>query len=516
MFLICGVDLVAPLARLPIQILPTGECAPSQKVVFNEPEWPFYTGRTIGIPNRMRYEPESETLSKCGHLGHRNHGPAGAAQHHHMRVIDPDASRRAGKVTECLGEEHLAVETLKRRVALKEQHPRVAQHPRRSLHLALLAGQLDFVRGRPERICKPDLMLQFLARLEAILARRHDRRLSDALLAAESRQRGIRQGRSASRQFLMEPDEIPRAGVQKLQNLGSVGFGFLGPRYLWHLGGVRSHYFAHRQTGDSQQSCNLVLPHSPGAQFQNRSAATWGKAQQTVHANFLFGKRSAKNQYRLRNLIKCGRCGLTYVGVATTGRTGSGSPTTIAVTARILPRSNSRTGGCQAKVVRRRPTGRAGLVGGGILPAQSRAGAPADSLRAGIGRGGLRPNQEADHAAGGATGAESDGAQPGGRIVPARPVDRSRPGRPDGRDRQGTDRAGVANCGAWRQDCGSRPHRREHQLPNRTVTWPRLACRRSGCQSPRRRSRFPRADSAAVRWRCHWKPPDCPFRSPSP
>jgi site-specific DNA recombinase len=44
---------------------------------------------------------------------------------------------------------------------------------------------------------------------------------------------------------------------------------------------------------------------------------TWDKAQQTLHANFLFGKRSAKNQYLLRGLIKCGLCGLTYIGVAT-------------------------------------------------------------------------------------------------------------------------------------------------------------------------------------------------------
>jgi transcriptional regulator with XRE-family HTH domain len=44
--------------------------------------------------------------------------------------------------------------------------------------------------------------------------------------------------------------------------------------------------------------------------------ATWDKAQQTLHANFLFGKRSAKNQYLLRGLIKCGLCGLTYIGVA--------------------------------------------------------------------------------------------------------------------------------------------------------------------------------------------------------
>jgi transcriptional regulator with XRE-family HTH domain len=44
--------------------------------------------------------------------------------------------------------------------------------------------------------------------------------------------------------------------------------------------------------------------------------ATWEKAQRTLHENFLFGKRSAKNQYLLRSLIRCGLCGLTYIGVA--------------------------------------------------------------------------------------------------------------------------------------------------------------------------------------------------------
>src|ERR1022692_1805429 len=82
----------------------------------------------------------------------------------------------------------------------------------------------------------------------------------------------IRPGRSPGHQFLMDPDEIPLADVQKLQDLGAVGFGFLGPRDLLELGGVRSNYFAHRQTGDSQHPRDLVLAHSLSAQFQNRGA----------------------------------------------------------------------------------------------------------------------------------------------------------------------------------------------------------------------------------------------------
>src|SRR5271157_5436269 len=176
MFLVSGVDFVAPLARLPVQVLPTGERAPSQKVVFDEPEGPFYAGRTIGIPNRVRHEPKPEAFSQSGHLGHWNHLAPGAAQHHDVRVIDHDALARAAEVAHRIGQKYLAVETLKRRVALKEQHSRVTQHSRCGLSLALLAGEFDFVWRR--------VVLHLLAGLEVVLARGHDGCLPDALLAA--------------------------------------------------------------------------------------------------------------------------------------------------------------------------------------------------------------------------------------------------------------------------------------------------------------------------------------------
>jgi site-specific DNA recombinase len=44
--------------------------------------------------------------------------------------------------------------------------------------------------------------------------------------------------------------------------------------------------------------------------------ATWEKAQKTLQENFLFAPRGARNKYLLRGLIKCGLCGLTYVGMA--------------------------------------------------------------------------------------------------------------------------------------------------------------------------------------------------------
>jgi Recombinase zinc beta ribbon domain len=44
--------------------------------------------------------------------------------------------------------------------------------------------------------------------------------------------------------------------------------------------------------------------------------ATWKKARKALQDNFLFSARGAKSQYLLRGLIKCGLCGLTYIGVA--------------------------------------------------------------------------------------------------------------------------------------------------------------------------------------------------------
>jgi site-specific DNA recombinase len=45
---------------------------------------------------------------------------------------------------------------------------------------------------------------------------------------------------------------------------------------------------------------------------------TWEKAQENLHRHFLFSARSTRNQYLLRGLIKCGCCGLTFVGVSNT------------------------------------------------------------------------------------------------------------------------------------------------------------------------------------------------------
>src|SRR5215468_6762984 len=90
------------------------------------------------MADRVRHEVEAKPLSKNRHLRHRNHVTPAAAQHDDMGVVNHDPLRRAPHITQRLGEKHLAIEPLERRIALKKQHPRVTQHRRSRLHLALL------------------------------------------------------------------------------------------------------------------------------------------------------------------------------------------------------------------------------------------------------------------------------------------------------------------------------------------------------------------------------------------
>src|ERR1017187_7221144 len=177
MFLISGVDFVAPLARLIVQILPTGERSARQKVALDKPEGPFYARRAVGIAPLMCHEAKPEAVRERLHLRHRNHLAPRAPQHHHVRVIDHHALDYAARMPQRVGEKYLAVESVKRRIDLEEQHPRVAQDTRGGLRLVLPAAHFDRVWRR--------VVLHLYTRFEVILARRFDRRLPDALPPAE-------------------------------------------------------------------------------------------------------------------------------------------------------------------------------------------------------------------------------------------------------------------------------------------------------------------------------------------
>src|SRR5260370_29211297 len=88
MFLVGGVHAIAPLARLLIQIVPTGKPTTREKVVFDKGKRPLDPCRAVRVPALMRHKTESKTLGECLHFRYRNHFPSRAAQHHDMRVAD--------------------------------------------------------------------------------------------------------------------------------------------------------------------------------------------------------------------------------------------------------------------------------------------------------------------------------------------------------------------------------------------------------------------------------------------
>src|SRR5580704_14291382 len=145
MLLVGGVDLVAPLARLLIQIFPTGEGPSGEEVSLDKAERSLYTGGAIGVAQLMCHESEPETVAESFHLRYGDHLSSSTTQHYHMRVVDHHASRGPREVTQCLGQKYLAVETSEGRIALEEQHPRITQNRRRRLHLSFPFAQFDFV-----------------------------------------------------------------------------------------------------------------------------------------------------------------------------------------------------------------------------------------------------------------------------------------------------------------------------------------------------------------------------------
>src|ERR1700683_4952515 len=121
MFLVGGVHAIAPLARLLIQILPTGKSTTREKVVFDKGEWTLDPCRAVRVPALVRHKTESETLGERFHFRYGNHSPSRAAQHHDMRVVDHHALDHAAHVAQRIGEKHLAVESLESGVDLEEQ-----------------------------------------------------------------------------------------------------------------------------------------------------------------------------------------------------------------------------------------------------------------------------------------------------------------------------------------------------------------------------------------------------------
>jgi len=146
MLLVSRVDLVAPLARLLVQIFPAGERTPCQKVVFDEGKRALHARRTIGIADLVRDKAESEAFRERLHLGHGNHFAPRAAQHHDVRVVDHHTLHHAAGMAQRIGEKYLAIKSLKGGINLEKQHARIAQHRRRRLRFVFSAAHFHRVR----------------------------------------------------------------------------------------------------------------------------------------------------------------------------------------------------------------------------------------------------------------------------------------------------------------------------------------------------------------------------------
>jgi site-specific DNA recombinase len=87
---------------------------------------------------------------------------------------------------------------------------------------------------------------------------------------------------------------------------------------MWRAGRIRAlitnkTYMGIHEFGKRTRSGRPPIPRPVPAIV---TEAEWKKAQANLKAHMLFGVRSAKNEYLLRGLIKCGLCGLTYIGTA--------------------------------------------------------------------------------------------------------------------------------------------------------------------------------------------------------
>src|SRR5215471_11164926 len=71
--LVCGVDLVAPLPCLLIQIFPTGEGPPGEEVSFDKAEWPLHASGAISMTQFVSRESEPEAVAEGLHLRHGDH-----------------------------------------------------------------------------------------------------------------------------------------------------------------------------------------------------------------------------------------------------------------------------------------------------------------------------------------------------------------------------------------------------------------------------------------------------------
>jgi hypothetical protein len=255
------VDLVAPGTRLGVEVREGVETPAGQEVVVDVVEGPFDARGPIGVADLVGDEFEAEALSEGHHLGHRHHLPSAAREHDQMRVVDHALLAASLEVRDRVGQEDLALEATEVRISLEEEHMRIAKYQRRRLHAGAPRGDLRMVRR--------GIVLHLLARREVVSARRLRGLVTNAVAAAEGRERRIAQGRAETRQLLVDAYEVAFArGVQR-QDVVAIGLAQLGALERWHLVGTRRQHTLDRATGDPERLRNCARAVSLATKPQN-------------------------------------------------------------------------------------------------------------------------------------------------------------------------------------------------------------------------------------------------------
>ena len=93
----------------------------------------------------------------------------------------------------------------------------------------------------------------------------------------------------------------------------------------WRAGRVRNLLISTTYKGQhfyGKRSRNRQRPLVPRTVPAIVSEVVWQQAQETLHRNLRFGPRHCRHAYMLRGLVKCGLCGLTYIGLTVRSRSG--------------------------------------------------------------------------------------------------------------------------------------------------------------------------------------------------
>src|SRR5512133_2698857 len=117
-----GVDLVAPLTKLTIEVWNVLELTVWVEVVLDVVEGALDTSRAILITELVSQESKAKALGEGCHFGSRHGILSGAVSDDDARVVEHAVGGGASEVLQGLGQEDRAPETIPARVRLRVEH----------------------------------------------------------------------------------------------------------------------------------------------------------------------------------------------------------------------------------------------------------------------------------------------------------------------------------------------------------------------------------------------------------